>query len=52
MAKKGHREHVVLISDSGHTYHTRKNKNNTKDKLVLTKYDPQLRKHVEYKEKR
>ena len=52
MAKKGHREKLVLVSESGHTYHTEKNKINTNEKIVLTKYDPQLRKHVEYKEKK
>ena len=53
MAKKGNRDEVViLISESGHTYATRKNKVNSKEKLVLMKYDPQVRKHVEYKEKK
>ena len=30
MAIKGNREHIVLKSESGHTYHTTKNKVNTK----------------------
>ena len=53
MAKKGHRLRVILEStESGHSYHSEKNKNNTADKLEIKKYDPHLRKHVVYKEKR
>jgi len=51
--KKGHRQHIILEStESGHSYHTTKNKNNTSDRLVVSKYDPTLRKHTEYKEKK
>lgn len=50
MAKKGHRHHIVLKSETGHTYHTTKNKNNTAEKLEIKKYDPKLRKHVTYKQ--
>ena len=53
MAKKGHRNHVILeSSESGHQYHTTKNKINTTDKLELKRFDPLLRKHVLYKEKK
>ncbi len=53
MAKKGHRQHIIMNSkESGHSYHTTKNKNNTKDKLELIKYDPVLRKHAKYVEKK
>ena len=53
MAKKGHRQHIILEStESGHTYHTTKNKNNTNEKLELKRFDPLLRKHVNYKEKK
>ena len=52
MAKKGTRESIRLVSSAktGFFYVTEKNKNNTKDKLVLKKYDPKIRKHVEFKE--
>lgn len=52
MAKKGNRQHIVLISESGHTYHTTKNKMNTKDRVEIKKYDPQVRQHVAYREKK
>ncbi|MCH8105793.1 MAG: 50S ribosomal protein L33 [Proteobacteria bacterium] len=46
------RELIKLVSSAGtgHYYTTDKNKKNTPDKLVLRKYDPVVRKHVEYKE--
>ena len=49
---KGIREKVKLVSTAGtgHYYTTNKNKRNTPDKLVFKKYDPVVRKHVEYKE--
>ena len=49
---KGIREKIKLVSSAGtgHYYTTTKNKRNTPDKLVLKKYDPVVRKHVEYKE--
>jgi large subunit ribosomal protein L33 len=52
MAKKGARELIKLEStaDTGFFYVTVKNKKITKDKLVLKKYDPKVRKHVEFKE--
>jgi large subunit ribosomal protein L33 len=54
MAKnsKTKRKLVGLVSSiSGHrTYYVKKNTQNTPDALVLKKYDPKLRKHVEYKE--
>lgn len=54
MAKKSNtkRKIVALVSKlSGHrTYVTRKNTQNTPDKLVLRKYDPIARKHAEYEE--
>ena len=52
MAKKGNRQHIILKStESGHSYHTRKNKKNTTEKVEIMKYDPMLRKHVVSKEK-
>jgi large subunit ribosomal protein L33 len=53
MAKKGDKRKVVgLVSEeSGNRhYYTRKNFQNTPDKLSLRKYDPSLRKHVIYTE--
>ncbi|NRA40803.1 MAG: 50S ribosomal protein L33 [Pseudomonadales bacterium] len=52
MAKKGARELIRLVSTAGtgHFYTTDKNKRNTPDKMVIKKYDPVVRKHVEYKE--
>ncbi|MCP4388135.1 MAG: 50S ribosomal protein L33 [Gammaproteobacteria bacterium] len=41
---------LVSTAGTGHYYTTDKNKKNTPDKLVLKKYDPVVRKHVEYKE--
>lgn len=54
MAKKSNtkRKIVALVSQlTGHrTYVTRKNTQNTPDKLVLKKYDPVARKHATYEE--
>jgi large subunit ribosomal protein L33 len=46
------RDLIKLVSSAGtgHYYTTDKNKKNTPEKLVLKKYDPVIRKHVEYKE--
>ena len=53
MAKKGHRQHIILEStESGDQYHTTKNKNNTSERLRIKKYDKFVRKHVEYGEKK
>ncbi len=51
MAKAG-REKIKLESTAGtgHFYTTTKNKKTMPEKLVLKKYDPKARKHVEYKE--
>jgi large subunit ribosomal protein L33 len=49
---KGAREKIKLESTAGtgHFYTTSKNKRNTPDKMLMKKYDPVVRKHVEYKE--
>ncbi len=53
MAKKGHRQHIILEStESGHSYHSTKNKNNTSERIEVKKYDPLIRKHAIYKEKK
>jgi len=54
------REKIKLVSTAahptkpgrttGHYYTTTKNKKTTPDKLKFMKYDPVVRKHVEYKE--
>ncbi|MCK5662997.1 MAG: 50S ribosomal protein L33 [Thiotrichaceae bacterium] len=46
------REKIKLVSTAktGHFYTTTKNKRQTPDKLVFKKYDPVVRRHVEYKE--
>ena len=51
---KGNREKIKLESTAGtgHFYTTTKNKRNTPNKMVFKKYDPVVRKHVEYKEVR
>jgi large subunit ribosomal protein L33 len=51
MAKKGNRVLVKLRStESGHMYYTEKNKRNNTNRIELMKYDPQVRKHVLYRE--
>jgi len=37
---------------TGYTYVTRKNRRNDPDRLVLRKYDPRIREHVEFREER
>ena len=51
---KGIRDKIKLESTAGtgHFYTTTKNKRNTPDKMVFKKYDPVVRKHVEYRETR
>jgi large subunit ribosomal protein L33 len=49
MASK--REKIKLKSTESHFhYYTVKNRTSTPDRLTLKKYDPTLRKHVEFKE--
>lgn len=37
---------------TGYTYVTRKNRRNSPDRMILMKYDPVIRRHVEFKEER
>ena len=37
---------------TGYTYVTRKNRRTHPDRLVLRKYDPRLRRHVDFREER
>lgn len=48
----GKRDKIRLISSAGtgHFYTTDKNKKNTPGKMEIKKYDPVVRKHVEFKE--
>lgn len=43
---------LTSTAGTGYTYVTRKNRRNDPDRLVLRKYDPVIRKHVEFKEER
>ena len=54
MAKNTKIEKIRLESTAGtgHFYTTQKNRMNTPDKMELKKYDPVVRKHVPYKEKK
>ncbi|MEM6640169.1 MAG: 50S ribosomal protein L33 [Pseudomonadota bacterium] len=46
------REKIRLVSSAGtgHFYTTTKNKRLHPEKMVVKKFDPRVRKHVEYKE--
>ncbi len=50
MAKSNRREKVKLISTAGTGFYYTLNKLKGRDKLVLKKYDPKVRKHVDFKE--
>jgi large subunit ribosomal protein L33 len=55
MARSGDRRTVVrLVSTAatGYSYVTRKNRRNDPDRLVLRKYDPAVRRHVDFRETR
>lgn len=43
---------LVSTANTGHYYTTKKNPRNTTEKLKLKKYDPVVRKHVDYVEKK
>ncbi|MFF1507362.1 50S ribosomal protein L33 [Streptomyces sp. NPDC058326] len=40
------------IAGTGFTYVTRKNRRNDPDRLTLRKFDPVVRRHVEFREER
>ena len=46
------REKIRLVSTAGtgFFYTTMKNRKNTPEKLLLKKYDPKIREHVDFKE--
>lgn len=39
-------------ASTGYTYVTKKNRRNDPDRLVLRKFDPVVRRHVDFKEER
>jgi large subunit ribosomal protein L33 len=41
---------LVSTADTGFYYVTKKNSRTSKNKLVLRKYDPVIRQHVDFKE--
>lgn len=41
---------LVSTAGTGHYYTTTKNPKKTTEKLLKKKYDPVIRKHIEYKE--
>ncbi|NQV61159.1 MAG: 50S ribosomal protein L33 [Alphaproteobacteria bacterium] len=41
---------LVSSADTGYYYVTKKNPRTQTDKMVVKKYDPVVRKHVEFKE--
>ena len=51
-SKKDVRPIIKLVSTAGtgYTYVTRKNRRNSPDRLVLRKFDPVVRAHVDFKE--
>jgi large subunit ribosomal protein L33 len=56
MAKKGSDVRPIIklrsTAGTGYTYVTRKNRRNDPDRMVLRKYDPRVRAHVEFREER
>lgn len=56
MAKKSTQLRPIIklrsTAGTGYTYVTRKNRRNTPDRLVLKRFDPIVRRHVEFKETR
>ena len=56
MAKKSQDVRPIIklrsTAGTGYTYVTRKNRRIDRDRLVLKKYDPVVRKHVDFREER
>ncbi len=54
MARNDIRPTVTLRSTAGtgYAYIARKNRRNDPDRLVLKKYDPVIRRHVDFREER
>jgi large subunit ribosomal protein L33 len=55
MAKRNDLRPIVKLrstAGTGFTYVTRKNRRNNPDRLVMRKYDPTIRRHVDFREER
>ncbi len=55
MAKKSDIRPIIKLrstAGTGTTYVTTKNRRNSPDRLSMRKYDPVLRRHVEFREER
>ncbi|GAB2557440.1 50S ribosomal protein L33 [Kribbella endophytica] len=55
MAKHNDIRPIVKLrstAGTGFTYVTRKNRRNDPDRLIVRKYDPVLRQHVDFREER
>ena len=55
MAKRNDLRPIVKLrstAGTGFTYVTRKNRRNNPDRLVIRKYDPAIRQHVDFREER
>lgn len=55
MSKKSDIRAIIKMrstAGTGYTYVTRKNRRNNPDRLVLMKFDPVVRRHVEFREDR
>lgn len=56
MAKKGSDVRPIIklrsAAGTGYTYVSRKNRRNDPDRMVLRKYDPVARRHVDFREER
>ncbi len=56
MARKSAEIRPIIVlrstAGTGTSYVTRKNRRNDPARLVLRKYDPKIRRHVEFKESR
>lgn len=55
MAKHTELRPVIKLrstAGTGYTYVTRKNRRNTPDRLVISKFDPVVRRHVDFREER
>ncbi|GAA3286475.1 50S ribosomal protein L33 [Nesterenkonia halophila] len=55
MAKEKDVRPIIKLKSTagtGFTYVTRKNRRNNPDRIVLKKYDPVVRKHVDFREER
>ena len=55
MAKKDQVRPIIKLrstAGTGYTYVTKKNRRNYPERMVLSKYDPVVRRHVEFREER